>query len=450
LQKEKSSHSSLTSIVIDAVFFQLNQTGIARVWRTLLEEWSRSDIADRLIVVDRADTAPKVKGIKSCSIEPFDYRFTGADSQRLQEICDRVGAGVFISTYYTTPLTTPSVFMAYDMVPEAIGLDLTELCWQEKCNGILHASRYISISNSTARDLCEFYPCVDPECVSVAYCGVSQDFTPASISEIRHFQQRYDIHSSYFLWVGTRLTYNDYKNSKLFFQSLSLLSESSNFAVVCVGGTPDLEPELLKLVPKNISVKILNLDDSDLRLAYSGAIALVYPSRYEGFGLPILEAMACGCPVITCRNSSIPEVAGEAALYVGESSVAEMSAALESVQYPEVRETLIQRGLQQASKFSWAAMADTIAEILLDTAQNSAQYADSKISALWQALRREQAKNQRHTDLEGKFRHLQQENEQLLHQIDRLEQRYSTTLLRLSRLPGVLKRVLKRAGLRQG
>jgi hypothetical protein len=101
-------------------------------------------------------------------------------------------------------------------------------------------------------------------------------------------------------------------------------------------------------------------------LAYAGAIALVYPSKYEGFGLSVLEALACGCPVITCPNSSIPEVAGEAALYVQDDDVNGLANALCEVQKPEVRLALIKSGLEQAKKFSWSKMAETVSSALIN------------------------------------------------------------------------------------
>ncbi len=86
---------------------------------------------------------------------------------------------------------------------------------------------------------------------------------------------------------------------------------------------------------------MLQLSDEELKAAYSGAVALVYPSKYEGFGLPILEAIACGCPVIACPNASIPEVSGQAALYVNDEDVDGLTDALCEVQKPKVRNSAI-------------------------------------------------------------------------------------------------------------
>ena len=102
-----------------------------------------------------------------------------------------------------------------------------------------------------------------------------------------------------------------------------------------------------------------------MKVAYSGAVALVYPSLYEGFGMPVAEALACGCPVITCANASIPEVAGEAAIYVDANDVDGLTDALCEVQKPKVRNSLIDAGLEQAKKFSWGKMADIMSNALM-------------------------------------------------------------------------------------
>lgn len=349
-------------VLLDGVFFQLYRTGIARVWKSLLEEWAENGFAKHIIVLDRVGTSPKIPGISYCTVPAYDYSKTDADREMLQQVCDETGADLFISTYYTTPLSTPSVFMAYDMIPEVVGGNLNEPMWKEKHHAIRHASAYIAISENTASDLAKFFPEITSKPVTVAKCGVQSLFSPASQEEIKGFKNKYGISKSYFISVGGGA---DYKNSILFFKAFGQLASKQGFEIVCTGSGVLLEGEFRNYTLGTVVHK-LQLNDEELRLAYAGAVALVYPSKYEGFGLPVLEALSCGCPVITCPNASIPEVAGEAALYVNDEDVDGLADALCEVQKPNIRNSLIAAGLEQAKKFSWSKMAKTVSSALID------------------------------------------------------------------------------------
>jgi glycosyltransferase involved in cell wall biosynthesis len=352
------------TIIIDGAIFQIYQTGIARLWKSLLEEWSITNFRENIIVLDRLTTSPQIPGIRYRQIPAFDVNNLDLDRQMLQEICDEEGANVFISTYYTTPISTPSMLMIYDMIPEVMGWNLEDPYWQCKAQAIRQASTYAAISENSVQDLIHFYPGINSSDVTVTYCGVSNKFTPATSAEIQAFQFKYGIQKPYFLITGG---HGSYKNTILFFQAFAKLINSSTFDIIFTSNMPDE----FRQFTQGSTVHYLRLNDEELRLAYAGAVSLVYPSKYEGFGLPLLEAFSCGCPVITCPTSSIPEVAKDAALYVQDEDVNGMVDALCEIQKPSVRKALINKGFVQSQEFSWTKMAQQVGDILTSFQINS-------------------------------------------------------------------------------
>jgi glycosyltransferase involved in cell wall biosynthesis len=235
--------------------------------------------------------------------------------------------------------------------------------WQEKETAISFAKYYACISDNTRRDLLRFYPNISPQRAIVAHCGVDREiFSCPDPETLADFKNRFQIEKPYFLTVGSRSQAGGYKNGALLFKAARKMKEK--FEILCVGGGAEIPKELRDILPRNVSARRIRLEDHDLACAYAGALALVYPSLYEGFGMPPVEAMACGCPVITTARGSLREVCDEAALYISGEDETELCERLESVMDPKVRTKLVDCGLRRAADFSWDDMAQKVRELL--------------------------------------------------------------------------------------
>lgn len=346
-------------IVIDGVFFQIAKTGIARVWSSLLREWSGTDFAGHLLVLDRKNSAPRYPGITYRSIEPYYLDTIEQQRQMLEAVCNEERASIFVSSYYTSTITFPCFQMVYDMIPELCGLDLRDAWWREKHVAFRNARFFDCISENTRRDLHKVFPDTINKPTWVTLMAYDKEtFYPASQEEILSLHSKYNIDRPYFLMVGAA---PGYKNGLMLFEALKNLPTQHGLGVFIVGGKmPD---EVLAQVPCGASVYRFNLSDSELRAAYSGAVALVFPSLYEGFGLPVLEAMGCYCPVITTPFGALPEAGGKAVIYVQDAN--ELTNAICEVQKPEVRKSLAIAGKKHCETFSWHKTAQMVQDNIL-------------------------------------------------------------------------------------
>jgi glycosyltransferase involved in cell wall biosynthesis len=353
-------------VLVDAVVFQILKGGIARMWLGLMQEWKKTGFIDNVIVLDRGGTCPQIAGVTYRSIEPHRITPVGEDATYLQRICEEENADLFASTYYTTPTRTPTIFTGYDMIPEHIGVGLDEPWWQQKRRAIQYAAGHVMISESSARDLARFFPGVARANVLVAYPWVARAFREADNAEIVAFRQAHGFRGPYVIMVGERHGWLGHKNGILAFAGIATLDPSERPIVVCVGGGTEIEAEYRALLP-DAYIRQLRLDDDQLRAAFAGAHALIYPSRYEGFGLPVIEAMACRCPVIACANSAIPEAGGDAIIYVDAQAPVRVADAIRRLHDPTVRAQRIAAGLEHIRRFDGARSAKLIADFYRDT-----------------------------------------------------------------------------------
>jgi glycosyltransferase involved in cell wall biosynthesis len=223
------------------------------------------------------------------------------------------------------------------------------------------ATHVLADSVATQRDLTHFYG-VHPAKISVVYPGRDETLVRVDPAAVR---ARYGLSPDYLLHVGTL---QPRKNLIRLMEAAGTLRPRWPGLQLVLAGQPGWQSApILALARANADwVRLLDyVPDADLPGLYSGARAFVFPSLYEGFGFPVLEAMACGTPVVCANTSSLPEVAGEAALLVDPEDTSALAGALvRLLEAAALRERLIAMGLEQVRRFSWARAASETLNIL--------------------------------------------------------------------------------------
>jgi glycosyltransferase involved in cell wall biosynthesis len=246
---------------------------------------------------------------------------------------------------------TPLLFPGLHPLPRVLGYRLLARRSLRRCE------RVIVYSANTRRDLLDHRMAAPGAIVNIPL-GVNPAFKPGLATET--FRRRYQIERPFILTVGVL---EPRKNHVLLFEVLRRLRESGDQIDLIIVGrdgwrwkNPLDRPEFSALKPW---VRILaDLPDADLAEFYNHAAVFAYPSLYEGFGLPILEAMACGAPVVSSGASSLPEVGGDAALYADPMDADGFTAQVGRVLHdPELRTRMIEEGLRRARQFSWRRAA---------------------------------------------------------------------------------------------
>jgi len=213
------------------------------------------------------------------------------------------------------------------------------------------AELIIAISNCTKNDLIELYK-IPAEKIEVVYLA-------ASINKQKAAKKgKFNLPEKYILYVGNR---DFYKNFNSFILAIEpLLKDNPDLLLIAAGGGMFNKDELKLFESRNLKDKVLHRIASDTSLAtlYSNALAFIFPTLYEGFGIPALEAMNCDCPVVMSNTSSLPEVGGDAAIYFDPTKIADMTEKIGSVIFnKELREDLIKKAVIQRNKFSFEKTA---------------------------------------------------------------------------------------------
>lgn len=277
---------------------------------------------------------------------------------------------VFFSPNHYAPRLSPvpSVIAIHDLAylffpDHFLKKDLYQLINWTKYS-VNQAAHVLAVSEKTRDDIIKLYN-VKPEAVTAIRLGIKQNTSMNTSITIGQLEKKYGFSSPYIFYLGT---IQPRKNLIRLMDAFAILSKKhTNLQLVIVGRKGWMyEPILARPQELGIAEKVHFLDfapDDEARVLYANAACFVLPSLYEGFGLPVLEAMQAGCPVVTSNVSSLPEIGGDAALYCNPEDVDDIAAQIEKVITDSaLRKVMVAKGLEQVKKFDWdKTAAETLA-----------------------------------------------------------------------------------------
>lgn len=227
------------------------------------------------------------------------------------------------------------------------------------------AARVLAVSKNTKNDLLKKFNAVEDK-VGVLYCGVNSEFREIQGEALEKFRKSTDAPENFFMAVGTIIPRKNYVNLVRAFANV--VADYDDYSLIVVGQRGWQYQEVFDEVERlKIAAWVSFLDyvsDESLIKLLNLADGFVFPSLYEGFGIPPLEAMLCGCPVVASNRSSVPEVVGDAALMVDPENVDDIAAGIRVlIEKPSMRERMRERGFKQAARFSWKRSAAELLKV---------------------------------------------------------------------------------------
>ncbi|MDP2815694.1 MAG: glycosyltransferase family 1 protein [Rectinemataceae bacterium] len=363
-------------VIVDGIIYNLQANGgISRIFHEILPRMCEMDDSLHLILLTDGPVSgvlPTHRRIEHRMI-PQVSRILRPERlwrpivpqvrQALRKWCLSSAQGkIWHSTYFTNPgeKGVPLVVSVYDMIferfPELFSGAGTKHFNELKRRCVLAADAVLCISETTRRDVMEFYG-LKPDRAHVIHLAYSPVF------RTMEKKIRADLPSPepYFLYVGSRV---HYKKFDLLLDTFSRYSRKD--MALFVVGPPWTTEEIVRLETLKLCHRVYlfkEVDDDLLSRFYNEAEAFIYPSLYEGFGIPLLEAMACGCPVIASRIPSTVEVAGDCPLYVEPADLDDLIHAFDLVLAEGRHSERVKSGLEHVKRYSWDKTAEKTLEI---------------------------------------------------------------------------------------
>lgn len=356
-----------SSIYLDNIIFSLQKAGgISIYWKELLQRFRLS--GGRIILFENEDASSNLfrrmlNGVFEISQE---LSFIPATIIRYLPVMSRLeGDSIFHSSYYRFSLqkNVANIVTVYDFTYEKFRSGLPRFVHSlQKKMAFRYADGIICISESTKRDLLQYCPNCQSKNIRVIYLGVADSFYVINGESCPNRQIREIISKKYLVFVGAR---SGYKN---FDMAVKVVAEIPDCNLLIIGGG-DMSSAEVSLLEDRLQGRFWQLNDvsdSDLNIFYNYAFCLIYPSSYEGFGIPVIEAMSAGCPVVAVNISSIPEASGDAGLLVDEPLVANFVEQVLRLDDSLFRAEVVQRGLAHSSQFSWGSCYQQTLEFYRD------------------------------------------------------------------------------------
>jgi len=317
--------------------FGLRPKGKAKIYKLL----------QKLNFIKNAETANQKISIECLKKQNFDiFHPTYYDSYFLKHI----GKKPFVLTIYD---------MIHETYPELFSAD-NKIARQKKILA-QKADKIIAISENTKKDIIKFIG-INEDKIQVIHLGSSINRQENNLKINTDLLKK--LPEKYILFVGNRASYKNFDNFSKALIPLFKINKKLN--AVCAGGGEFSDKEINFFKTFNITDKFrqYSVNDSDMTLLYKNALVFVFPSLYEGFGLPILEAFNCGCPVAASNRGSLPEIAGNAAAYFNPEDISSITDAINNIIADDgTKEKMKKNGFEQLKKFSWEKTAEKTLDV---------------------------------------------------------------------------------------